>query len=107
MTLSSSYRPYRLLVEGTIEGERTYFRAVALDFDGTLAEGRSRRHPGRAREARSRGIRVILVTGRIMDELRAVFPEVEEHVDAVVAENGAMMVAPACVRCWPPRSPAR
>jgi hydroxymethylpyrimidine pyrophosphatase-like HAD family hydrolase len=99
LRLSGSYRPYRLLVEGTIEGERTYFRAVALDFDGTLAEGTVAPETLAALdEARSRGIRVILATGRIMDELRAVFPQVEEHVDAVVAENGAIMVTPVGVR---------
>ena len=49
-------------------------------------------------EARARGIRVILVTGRIMSELRAVFPEVDEHVDAVVAENGALLVTHGGVR---------
>ena len=41
---------------------------------------------------------MILVTGRIMDELRAVFPDIEDHVDAVVAENGAVVVTPAGVR---------
>ena len=99
LTFSSSYRPYRLLVEGTIEGERTYFRAVALDFDGTLADGAVAPETLAALDqARSRGIRVILATGRIMDELRAVFPQVEAHVDAVVAENGAIMVTPVGVR---------
>ena len=33
---------YRLLVGGLAEGSVGYFRAVALDFDGTLADGRSR-----------------------------------------------------------------
>ncbi len=41
---------------------------------------------------------MILVTGRIMSELRAVFPEVDEHVDAVVAENGAVLVTHGGVR---------
>ena len=52
--------------------------------------------------ARARGIRVILATGRVMDDLRAVFPQVEEHVDAVVAENGAIMVTPVGVRLLAP-----
>jgi hypothetical protein len=30
--------PYRLLVEGMAKGVLSYFRAVAADFDGTLAE---------------------------------------------------------------------
>ena len=45
---------------------------------------------------------MILATGRIMDDLRAVFPQVEEHVDAVVAENGAIMVTPVGVRLLAP-----
>lgn len=76
-----------------------YFRAVAVDFDGTLADGSVAPDTLRALgEARARGIRLVLVTGRIMEELRAVFPEVQDHVDAVVAENGALIVTPAGVR---------
>ncbi len=45
---------------------------------------------------------MILATGRVMDDLRAVFPQVEEHVDAVVAENGAIMVTPVGVRLLAP-----
>ena len=56
------------------EGALRYFRAVALDYDGTLAEGQVAPDTLAAlAEARARGIRVILVTGRIMHELRAVF----------------------------------
>lgn len=76
-----------------------YFRAVAVDFDGTLADGSVTPDALIALdEARSRGIRVILVTGRIMEELRAVFPEVDDHVDVIVAENGALVVGPIGVR---------
>ena len=52
-----------------------YFRAVAIDFDGTLADGRVT--PGTLAalaEARARQIRVILVTGRIVSELLARSP---------------------------------
>ncbi|MGZ4618524.1 MAG: HAD hydrolase family protein [Frankiaceae bacterium] len=91
--LSGADRPYRLLVEGMAEGARSYFRAVATDFDGTLADGQVVPDTLAAlTEARARGIRVILVTGRILSELRAVFPQVDEYVDAVVAENGALVV---------------
>ena len=76
-----------------------YFRAVAIDFDGTLADGPVAPDTLAAlAEARARQIRVILVTGRIMDELRAVFPDVGDHVDAVVAENGAVLAAQVGVR---------
>jgi hypothetical protein len=81
-----------------------YFRAVAIDFDGTLADGPVA--PGTLAalaEARARQIRVILVTGRIMSELRAVFPDVDDHVDAVVAENGAVLLVRAgLLRLAPP-----
>jgi hydroxymethylpyrimidine pyrophosphatase-like HAD family hydrolase len=98
-TLTGADRPYRLLAEGLAEGARTYFRAVALDFDGTLADGRVAPDTLAAvAEVRARRIRVILVTGRIMSELRAVFPDVEDYADAVVAENGALVITPVGVR---------
>ncbi|MGD0375722.1 MAG: HAD hydrolase family protein [Streptosporangiaceae bacterium] len=97
--LTGAGQPYRLLVEGMAEGTRNYFRAVAADYDGTLAEGPVAPDTLAAlTEARARGIRVILVTGRIMSELSAVFPEVEEHFDAIVAENGGLVVTPVGVR---------
>ena len=90
---------YPLLVGGLAEGSAGYFRAVALDFDGTLADGRVAPATLAAlTEARARGVRVILVTGRIMSELRATFPEVDDHADAVVAENGAVLVTHGGVR---------
>ena len=97
--LSSTGRPDRLLVGAMADGGAGYFRAVALDFDGTLADGLVAPATLAAlTEARARGVRVILVTGRIMSELRAVFPEVDKHVDAVVAENGALLVTHGGVR---------
>ncbi|MGO9956252.1 MAG: HAD hydrolase family protein [Solirubrobacteraceae bacterium] len=96
--LSGAERPYGL-ARVRAEGALTYFRAVAVDYDGTLAEGQIVPDTLAAlAEARTRGIRVILVTGRIMNELRTVFPEVEDRVDAVVAENGAVLVTPVGVR---------
>ena len=41
---------------------------------------------------------MVLVSGRIMNEQPAVFPDVDDHVDAVVAENGAVLVARAGIR---------
>jgi hydroxymethylpyrimidine pyrophosphatase-like HAD family hydrolase len=71
-----------------------WFRAVAVDYDGTLC---SAARPGdealgAVAEARQAGVRVVLVTGRILEELAADFPEVEQHFDAIVAENGAVLV---------------
>jgi hypothetical protein len=77
-----------------------YFRAVAVDFDGTLAEG-GRPDTGVLEalgEVRARGLRVVLVTGRILAELRNTFPDVDEHADAVVGENGAVVTGPAGTR---------
>jgi len=76
-----------------------YFRAVALDYDGTLADGQVRPDTAAAlAEARARQIRVILVTGRIVSELLAVFPDALDQVDAIVAENGAVLATRAGVR---------
>lgn len=71
-----------------------YFRAIAIDFDGTLAEGGG--PPAAAtlealRRARRAGCAIILATGRILHELAEVFPGFAAHFDAVVAENGAVL----------------
>jgi len=69
-----------------------YFRAVAIDYDGTLADGQVKPETlAVLAEARARQVRVILVTGRIVSELQAVFPGALDHVDAIVAENGAVL----------------
>jgi hydroxymethylpyrimidine pyrophosphatase-like HAD family hydrolase len=70
-----------------------YFRAIAVDFDGTLT---SAGRPAEAvldavHETRQAGRRVVLVTGRILAELREVFPDVDLWFDAVVTENGAVI----------------
>jgi hydroxymethylpyrimidine pyrophosphatase-like HAD family hydrolase len=70
-----------------------WFRAVALDYDGTLTEGD--RPPPDAldaiREFRRDGRRAVLVTGRILADLRRIFPGVDAEFDAIVAENGAVL----------------
>ena len=76
-----------------------YFRVVAIDYDGTLAEGRVKPDTLAAlAEARARKIRVIVVTGRILSELQAAFPDALDHVDAIVAENGAVLATRGGVR---------
>lgn len=69
-------------------------RAIAIDFDDTLTDGE--RPSADTLEAlaklRGGGVRVILATGRILSELRSAFADVEDHVDALVAENGAVVV---------------
>jgi hydroxymethylpyrimidine pyrophosphatase-like HAD family hydrolase len=71
------------------------YLVLACDYDGTLAtEGRV---PPAVIEAlerlRESGRRLCLVTGRILDDLRQVFPQLELF-DRVVAENGAHLFNP-------------
>jgi hydroxymethylpyrimidine pyrophosphatase-like HAD family hydrolase len=68
-------------------------RAIAIDYDGTLT---SRERPledvlVELRCARTGGIKLLLVTGRILSDLLAVFPEARDYFDAIVAENGAVL----------------
>src|SRR3984957_14851433 len=86
-------------VTGMTSHAPAYFRAAAVDSDGPLADGRVKPDTLAAlAEARARQIRVIVVTGRIMSELQAVFPDAWDHVDAIVAENGAVLATQAGVR---------
>lgn len=71
------------------------FSALALDFDGTIA--RDDVLDPSVREAiaelRAQNIAVLLVTGRILEDLRRVAGDLH-FVDAVVAENGAVIEFP-------------
>ena len=75
---------------------RRHCCALATDFDGTLAD------LGVVDAAtldaliglRRSGVRVILVTGRRLDSLRAAFPRTTVF-DRIVAENGAVVHDPA------------
>lgn len=69
--------------------------ALALDYDGTIALGDTVDPAIRdaIAAARTRGIVVLLATGRILDELRRVAGELH-FVDAVIAENGAVLYFP-------------
>ena len=70
--------------------------ALATDYDGTLAaDGKVGESTKAALERfRDSGRRLILVTGRQLDDLLEVFPEVELF-DWVVAENGALLYQPS------------
>lgn len=71
-------------------------RAFAADFDGTLA------HDGIVPEAtlialarlKHEGFQLILVTGRELNQLISIFPEVA-WFDRIVAENGGVLYRPA------------
>ena len=72
------------------------YHALASDYDGTLA------HHGTVdaktieaiRRLKASGRKFILVTGRQLDELQTVFPELD-LCDLVVAENGGLLWNPA------------
>jgi len=72
------------------------YRAFATDYDGTVAhDGRVNEPTLRALERlRDAGFRIILVTGREVRDICAVFPETG-LCDRVVAENGAVLYRPA------------
>jgi hydroxymethylpyrimidine pyrophosphatase-like HAD family hydrolase len=71
------------------------FSVLALDYDGTIArDGRADPAVLEAiKEARARQIVVLLVTGRILSDLRRVLAD-QGLFDAVVAENGAVLAFP-------------
>ncbi|MBV8198838.1 MAG: HAD hydrolase family protein, partial [Candidatus Eremiobacteraeota bacterium] len=75
---------------------RMRYVAFATDFDGTLAEGGA--VTDRAIEAlealRKSDHTLIMVTGRLLEDLQNVFERIDLF-DAVVAENGAVVFDPA------------
>jgi hypothetical protein len=71
------------------------FRALACDYDGTIAS-QDRITPaalGALAEARRRGLRLVLVTGRSFFELTRVC-DVLDLFDVAVAENGGVLFFP-------------
>ncbi len=73
---------------------------LAVDFDGTIAEGGRICADVRAAlaEVRERGIVIVMATGRILEDLHDVAGDVS-FADAIVAENGAVVAFPGA----PPR----
>jgi hydroxymethylpyrimidine pyrophosphatase-like HAD family hydrolase len=72
------------------------FHVLALDYDGTIALNGVLDPAVKAAiiEARARGILVVVVTGRILSDLKKVAGDVS-FFDAIVAENGAVLSLPA------------
>ena len=72
------------------------YLALATDYDGTLAKDGVVDEPSLEALERFRdsGRRLILVTGRELDELLGIFPQVDLF-ERVVAENGALIYHPA------------
>lgn len=82
------------------------FRALAVDFDGTLTRDGRRPAPhvlAALETVRRDGCRVVLVTGRILSELRADFPDADDVFDAIVAENGCVLSVDRSARLLAPR----
>ena len=74
----------------------SWVRAVALDLDGTIAtrDVVSADVLRAIVAARASGLRVLLVTGRTVAALERGFPGLVGEFDAVVAENGCVLVGP-------------
>jgi hypothetical protein len=78
---------------------RMKFKALACDYDGTLASHDHIAPPtwDALERARTAGLRLILVTGRAFFELTRVCERLDLF-DAVVAENGGVLYFPAAGR---------
>ncbi len=72
------------------------YLVLATDYDGTLAtDGRVDDDTLAAlKRLRTSGRKLIMVTGRELDDLQRVFPQLDLF-DYVVAENGALLYSPA------------
>ena len=72
------------------------YAAFAIDYDGTLAREGSVDPEvlEQLDRVRASGRRLVLVTGRELEELLAIFPGIDRF-DLVVAENGALLYRPA------------
>jgi len=73
-----------------------YYLALACDYDGTLAKDGvvSSKTIDALERVGASGRKLILVTGRLLEDLQQVFPRLDLFTD-VVAENGALLYHPA------------
>jgi hydroxymethylpyrimidine pyrophosphatase-like HAD family hydrolase len=80
---------------------------LALDYDGTIAQDGILDPEVRQAilDVRAHDLTVVIVTGRILDDLRRVMGDLR-LVDAVVAENGAVLAFPASGRSFVLAPPA-
>ncbi|MGH9735859.1 MAG: HAD hydrolase family protein [Candidatus Acidiferrales bacterium] len=72
------------------------YLALASDYDGTLADRGTVRPSSidALRRLAASGRKLVLVTGRQLEDLRAIFPEYEMF-HRIVAENGALLYNPS------------
>ncbi|MDH3300422.1 MAG: HAD-IIB family hydrolase [Acidimicrobiia bacterium] len=91
MTAPEADEPFLDPLTPSFQGGRP--RLVAFDYDGTLTVADRPTHAVLAALARARafGLLVVLITGRILDELVVEFPDVADHFDALILENGALV----------------
>jgi hydroxymethylpyrimidine pyrophosphatase-like HAD family hydrolase len=73
-----------------------HYLALACDYDGTLAKDGivSPQTIEALERLRASGCKLLLVTGRFLDDLQQVFPRLDLFT-CVVAENGALLYYPA------------
>ncbi|RPD42359.1 HAD-IIB family hydrolase [Chitinophaga barathri] len=75
------------------------YRVLATDYDGTIAHNGA--VPDEVIESlktlKASGRLLLLVTGRELDELKALFPQ-HIHFDLIVAENGALLYDPSTLK---------
>ena len=87
------------------------FSVLALDYDGTIAD-HGRLDPevrSAIAEAQARGIAVVVVTGRALEDFREVSGDLT-WADAYVCENGAVIALPSgdpLLLCGPPSARLR
>src|SRR6476646_10713525 len=76
-------------------GTLMQYQALAADFDGTLATDGvvDEKTIAALQRLRDSGRRLILVTGRIIEQLVQTFPQIK-LCDLVVADNGALLYDP-------------
>ncbi len=81
-------------------------RGLATDFDGTLAHNGtvSASTLAAVQRLKAAGLRLILVTGRELNELASIFPELS-WFDLAVMENGAVLFDPATGQVEPLAEP--
>src|SRR5215813_2808909 len=79
-----------------MEATSMRYLALAVDYDGTLAQDGIVAPPTLTALERvaASGRKLILVTGRELAELLGIFPRIDLF-DRVVAENGALLYRPA------------
>ena len=69
---------------------------LACDYDGTIADHGflSPETAAKLQRVRESGRKLFLVTGRMLDDLKTVCPDVDRIFDLVVAENGGLLYVP-------------